>query len=118
MEFDLLERKKDFFVLWHSGVTYPLPQLVIGRFQCDNPPEFLELGHYNLHTLNDWPDLWGIPAAACNLTDGEVYHYWLEEEASNPYVSLHTCIWCTDPTAWTVDWRPSKRPITVTPPWG
>ncbi|HYN88150.1 MAG TPA: alpha-amylase family glycosyl hydrolase [Ardenticatenaceae bacterium] len=60
---------------------------------------------FDLSQSAQFPDLWEISATACNLIDGAVYHYWFEVADSNPYKSPQRRIRCTDPTAWTVDWR-------------
>lgn len=51
-----------------------------------------------------FPDLWTLDAAACGLTDGETYHYWFEVTDSSPSGS-GARVRCTDPIAFTVDWR-------------
>jgi glycosidase len=38
------------------------------------------------------------------LVDGTVYHYWFEVQSTHPG-RAGGAIPCTDPTAWTVDWR-------------
>ena len=50
------------------------------------------------------PDIWSIDAAQCGLSDGQVYHYWFEVSDSSP-TRDGSRISCTDPTAFTVDWR-------------
>ena len=102
---DLLDRKRDAFVLWRPGVTVPPPRLVIGRFQPGNPPCFVEEGRFDLRPAAGHPDLWEIPAAACGLAEGRVYHYWFEVTDSDPRRAAPARILCTDPTALVVDWR-------------
>ena len=55
------------------------------------------------------PTVWGIDASACGLTDGKVYHYWFEVTDSSPSRD-GSRILCTDPTAFTVDWRLQAPP--------
>ena len=56
-----------------------------------------------LSTAND---LWEIAAADCNLVNGQVYHYWFEVPNSNVYPgATKGTLRCTDPAAFTVDWR-------------
>ncbi len=106
MASDLLQRKRTHFLLWRSRHTAPAPQLIIGRFRPGNPPDFVEQRRFDLHaSATERPDLWEIAASACQLADGEVYHYWFEVTDSNPDKSQHPRILCTDPTAWTTDWR-------------
>jgi 1,4-alpha-glucan branching enzyme len=102
---DLLARKATHFVLWRPRRTAPPPRLVIGQLRHGNPPAFLEHGRFDLHTSGPHADLWEIAAADCDLQDGEVYHYWFEVTDSDPARAGDARILCTDPTAWTVDWR-------------
>jgi pullulanase len=102
---DLLQRKTTHFVLWRPHHTDPPPALVIGKLQPGNPPAFVDEQQFNLSPATDAPDRWEIAASACDLTDGQVYHYWFEVNDSSPDRSPTTRIRCTDPTAWTVDWR-------------
>ncbi len=108
MSSDLLQRKSDSFVLWRPGHTHPPPRLVIGRFQSGNPCGFVDQQRLDLRPAAVGNDLWELPAAECNLTDGRVYHYWFEVSDTNPYRDHGAAparILCTDPTAWCVDWR-------------
>src|SRR5262245_50948642 len=102
---DLLRRKSTHFVLWRPRKPDPPPRLVIGRLQPGNPPTFVAEQQFELRPSPAHGDLWEIPAAACNLADGGVYHYWFEITDSNPAKGTDRRIRCTDPTAWTVDWR-------------
>jgi 1,4-alpha-glucan branching enzyme len=108
---DLLARKSTHFVLWRPRNTTPAPRLIIGRFQPGDPPAFIELPPVALRQSSAAPDLWEIPAGACGLEDGRVYHYWFEVLDSNPYLANRQLIRCTDPTAWTVDWRLLAPPL-------
>jgi 1,4-alpha-glucan branching enzyme len=101
----LLLRKATHFVLWRPRQTEPPPRLIIGKLQSGNPPTFIDVRRFDLQPSTQGSDLWEIPLASCFLTDGEVYHYWFEVTDSNPYKNSHPRLWCTDPTAWTVDWR-------------
>ena len=105
MEADLLRRKATGFVLWRLRVTDPAPSLVIGRLQAGNPPTFVDERRFDFRPSAADPELWEVPAAACDLVDGGVYHYWFEVGDSNPSKEPGRRIRCTDPTAWTVDWR-------------
>ncbi|MGE0826644.1 MAG: alpha-amylase family glycosyl hydrolase [Candidatus Binatia bacterium] len=108
MSSTLLQRKITHFVLWRPRITTPPPTLVIGQLKPGNPPTFVGEQHVALHPSALSADLWEIAAAECHLTNGEVYHYWFAVEDSNPYKSHDSSspqILCTDPTAWTVDWR-------------
>jgi pullulanase len=105
MHFDLLQRKRTHFLLWRPAVTNPPPALVIGTFRAGNPPSFEQLNRFDLAPSPMSPDLWEVPAAACSLVDGRVYHYWFEVTSANPKLPSPARILCTDPTAATVDWR-------------
>ena len=105
MPFDLLQRKRTHFVLWRPRIKDPPPALVIGTFQAGNPPSFALLNRVDLAPSQVSADLWEVAAAACGLTDDRVYHYWLEVANANPKTRSAARIQCTDPTAWTVDWR-------------
>jgi pullulanase len=105
MSSDLLARKTTHFMLWRPRQTTPPPQLVIGRLQPGNPPTFVDQHRFPLQPSPSRPDLWEIPADQCGLIQGQVYHYFFEVTDSNPYKPSHPRILCTDPTAWTVDWR-------------
>jgi len=98
----LFELKKAAFVLWLPyNVNPEPPTLVIGQFQAGNPPS---LANRQVFPLTQQADLWSIDAAQCGLTDGQVYHYWFEVSDSSP-TRDGSRIACTDPTAFTVDWR-------------
>jgi pullulanase len=105
MPFDLLQRKRNHFVLWHAAITNPPPALVIGTFQAGNPPSFQLLNRFDLAPSAVSADLWEVAAAACGLVDNCVYHYWFEVTNANPKTPSPARILCTDPTASTVDWR-------------
>ncbi|MGE5443039.1 MAG: hypothetical protein ACM3SR_00345 [Ignavibacteriales bacterium] len=105
MSVDILKRKETHFMLWRPRNTNPIPKLVIGQFKSGNPPEFVNEQVIDLVQSPAVPDLWEKPASECNLEEGKVYHYWFEVMDSDPYRNIHRPIRCTDPMAWTVDWR-------------
>jgi 1,4-alpha-glucan branching enzyme len=49
--------------------------------------------------------LWEVAAQDCGLTSGQVYFYWFKVRDTNPYDSTYRILYCTDPTALTVDRR-------------
>jgi 1,4-alpha-glucan branching enzyme len=108
---DLLERKRTHFSLWRPYHTAPPPRLIIGIFQGGDSSTLTSQRAFDLQPSMGASDLWELPVSACNLVDGQVYHYWFEVADSNPYKSTPTRIWCTDPTAWTVDWRLRAPPL-------
>src|SRR5919202_4182381 len=103
---DFLRRKETHFVLWRPDPTVPPPRLIIGRFQSGNPPALTDQQVFDLRPSAGADELWELPAAECGLADG-VYHYWFDVTDTNPYRDhrFDGRIACTDPTAWTVDWR-------------
>jgi pullulanase len=96
-----------------SGDHRPPPALVIGTFRAGNPPSFEPLNKFDLAPSPVSADLWEVAASACGLVDNRVYHYWFEVTNANPKTPSTARILCTDPTAWTVDWR--LRPVLPSP---
>jgi pullulanase len=100
----IFELRRHAFILWLPRMTAAAPALVIGEFQSGNPPSLANEHILPLELLPGFSDVWGINAADCGLVDGTVYHYWFEVTDSSPYRDGRR-IWCTDPFAFTVDWR-------------
>jgi pullulanase len=105
MSIDLLSRKQTHFVLWRPGATEPTPTLYIGNFHSPNSPTFENFREIPLQASTQFPDLWEVSAQDCQLTDGQVYFYWFKVRNTDPYDSAYQVLYCTDPTAWTVDRR-------------
>jgi 1,4-alpha-glucan branching enzyme len=104
----LFELKKAAFVLWYPHYTNPEPPtLVIGQFQAGNPPSLINRRSF---PLTQQGELWSIAAVQCGLVDGQVYHYWFEVSDSSP-TRDRSRISCTDPLAFTVDWRLLAPPL-------
>jgi pullulanase len=101
----LFTLKRTAFVLWRPRKTASAPKLVIGQFQAGNPNTLAGRQEFELSQAADQPDLWHIGASACGLLDGRVYHYWFEVIDSSIFRHPQQRILCTDPTAFTVDWR-------------
>ena len=80
---DLFDLRQDDFVLWRASSSSP-PALVIGQLQPGAPVGLAGEQQFSLTQSPEFFDLWTIPAADCNLTDGQVYHYWFEVTDSNP----------------------------------
>jgi pullulanase len=99
----LLGLKQNAFVLWRPGALAVAPRLVIGEFQPGNPPALANRREFPL-TAFGHPDVWGIAASECGLVEGTVYHYWFEVTDTHPFLTGRR-IACTDPAAFTVDWR-------------
>jgi hypothetical protein len=118
MEFDLLQRRNEKFVLWTPGRS----------FEANSPPE-LEVGIYDVNAtgsftqsfrgplvLSALPDLWELDPKVIRprLKDG-IYHYWfvLHDDSPEKIGPMHI----TDPIAYTVDYRltrnPNKQPAAV-----
>src|SRR5262249_51645791 len=104
MPVNLFGIKQTTFVLWRPANTAPPPKLVIGEFTPGNPPSLSHRKEFALTPLPGKTDLGGVDASACGLADGKVYHYWFEVTDSSP-ARNGSRILCTDPTAFTVDWR-------------
>jgi pullulanase len=91
--------------LWRPRKTGLAPAVVIGRVAADGGAlRIVEERQLPLALSPDFADVWRIDALACGLTDGETYHYWFELSDSSPFGEGGR-IRCTDPTAFTVDWR-------------
>src|SRR5262245_63138327 len=102
--------KETAFVLWRPRNTAVAPKLVIGQFEPGNPPGLADRQEFTLEPLPDHPDLWSADAIACGLLDGQTYHYWFEVTDSSPFRNGQRIL-CTDPTAFTVDWRLLSDPL-------
>ncbi|MBV5304475.1 MAG: hypothetical protein JZU70_09805, partial [Chlorobium sp.] len=101
---NLFELKKSAFVLWSPNHITSVPKLVIGLFEPGNPTRLVKVKKFKLKQHTAHPDLWSIDAAKCKLRNGQVYHYWFEVSDSSP-TRDGSRIYCTDPAAFTVDWR-------------
>ncbi|HEX3044394.1 MAG TPA: alpha-amylase family glycosyl hydrolase [Bacillota bacterium] len=98
---DIFVKREENFVLWRA-TTKSAPKLVIGQLQPGAPVAFVGERTVQLEQqLPDFPDLWLIPANKCNLSNGQLYHYWFEVEDPD----LQQRIKITDPLATAVDWR-------------
>lgn len=102
---DILDRRQTQFVVWRPALDAPPPVLVIGQFQPGNPPTLINPQRFPFRPAAGFDDLFVVDAAACNLTEGQVYHYWLEVSETAPSRPRGTRVLVTDPFAWTVDWR-------------
>jgi pullulanase len=101
---DLLQRRAGSFALWRPAHAAPPPALVIGRFMDGTPPALASERTLPLAPDDGAPDLWSIALADCDLEEGLAYHYFFEITDGRPAASARR-IRCTDPAAWTVDWR-------------
>lgn len=103
---DIFTLKENNFVLWRGAPSDPPPQLIIGKLQPGAPVTLVDEQRFDLKQSDDFPDhdIWIIPAAECNLTEGQVYHYWFEVKDTHPKRSGER-VRVTDPMAFTVDWR-------------
>ncbi|HWQ18821.1 MAG TPA: alpha-amylase family glycosyl hydrolase [Methanotrichaceae archaeon] len=103
---DLLRLKENNFVLWRPNTTI-IPKLVIGKFELGNPSRLTSISVHEFSQHPEHPDIWVVnlgPLLPDVLQDGQVYHYFFEVHDSSPYKTNQNIL-CTDPTAWTVDWR-------------
>ncbi len=99
---DILKRKQTHFVLWRPLITNPAPKLFIGKFS-QPLSEFKEFSLINNEA--NFPELWEIAAAECELEEGEVYCYWFKVVNADAYSSdaHNEILYCTDPMAFTID---------------
>jgi len=102
---NILDRKKTHFVLWRPGATTTAPRLIVGELRPGNPAVLANQKQFTMIPAFGVTGLWEIAASDCQLADGQVYHYWFEVEDSNANRSPSPLIRCTDPMAFTVDWR-------------
>jgi pullulanase len=103
---DILTRKMTHFLLWRPGTTTSnAPHLIIGTFKSGNPPVLANQKRFTMTSPIDLTGLWEIAASECQLTDGQVYHYWFEVQDTASNSSPPPLICCTDPMAFAVDWR-------------
>jgi 1,4-alpha-glucan branching enzyme len=102
---DLLNRKQTHFLLWRPGKIDQPPTLYIGNFQKNSSEEFSNFQEFDLIQSKEFPDVWQIPAADCNLKNGQVYFYWFKVRDTDAYHGKNEIYYCTDPTAYTVDRR-------------
>ena len=91
-------------MLWRPRHTSVAPALIIGRFHPGNPPDLRDQRRFALAPAPGFADLWTIAASQCGLDDGQTYHYWFEVTDSHP-LRTGARVSCTDPTAFSVDWR-------------
>jgi pullulanase len=109
MAFNLLERRREKFVLWIPAPPPGAkpPQLILGTFHIGPPTTVNEFFRGPLVTSNQ-PDLWNFNPNDIQppLKNGSIYHYWFEIEDTSPdnLGTMHV----TDPIAYTVDYRATK----------
>ena len=101
---DLLKRKQTRFVLWRPGRTDPAPMLYIGHHP-HGTAGFENFREIHLQQSPQFPELWEVPAQDCGLMEGQVYFYWFKIRDADAYDSADKTLYCTDPTAWTIDRR-------------
>jgi pullulanase len=100
----LFDLRRTAFVLWRLHHVQHPPRIVIGRFAPGNPPTLAESRRVDFEQSPDHSDLWLIDAIKCGLDEGQTYHYWFEVTDSSPSGD-GSRVRCTDPLAFTVDWR-------------
>jgi 1,4-alpha-glucan branching enzyme len=111
MDFDLLNRRRDKFMLWAPAQTQANPQLVIGTIVVsENPdvPSTVNEFFTGPFVKSDQPDLWELDPKSIQpaLKDGTMYHYWFEIHDTSP--TNYGAYQVTDPIAYTVDYRTTK----------
>lgn len=117
---DLLTRKKTYFLLWRPGATDVPPTLFIG-LSTDAGAVTANFREIPLQPSAEFPDLWEVAAASCELLAGRVYFYWFKIRNTEPYDlgNAKQVLYCTDPMAYTIDRRtpapiPQQVPVGMT----
>src|SRR3954463_13288103 len=105
MPVPLLLRRQTHFVFWRPGPKDRPPRLVLGTFQPGTPPTLQGERIIPLGPSPDSDEVWEIAARDCQLEENQVYHYWFEVVDTAPFRTDHPTLRCTDPTAYSVDWR-------------
>ncbi|KAH8650186.1 glycoside hydrolase superfamily [Xylariales sp. PMI_506] len=102
--FDLLDRRREKFLLWAPGRDFGStpPQLVLGTYDTASS-SFNQQGRHPL-VKNQTLDLWELDPTDADLGISEgVYHYWFEVDDTSPESRGKMLV--TDPLAYTVDYR-------------
>jgi 1,4-alpha-glucan branching enzyme len=103
--FDLLERRKDKFMLWlPAGIPGAKPPyLVLGTFDKGPPPAVYEF-NISPFVKSDQSDLWELDPNSISpaLKDDTIYYYWYEIDDLSP--EGLGAIQVTDPLAYTIDY--------------
>jgi glycosidase len=104
---NVLERRVTHFILWRPLAIITPPVLIIGQLNPGNPPTFVPIGQqpFTLQPVSGADGLWQIAAADCQLTEGQIYHYWFGVEDSRSNAKPPPRVSVTDPFAFTADWR-------------
>ncbi|MBZ8181948.1 alpha-amylase family glycosyl hydrolase [Oscillatoria salina] len=102
---NFLQRKQIEFILWRPKITETQPTLLIGTIATSSHNPYENFREIPLQQSKEFPELWFIAANQCNLQDGQVYFYWFKIINTNPYENQAQIMYCTDPTATTVDRR-------------
>jgi pullulanase len=107
--YDLLECRKDKFMLWFPAGPQNArePYLVLGTLD-NGPPQTIYQISITPFVKSDQPDLWELDPKTISppLKDGTVYHYWYEINDLSP--EARGAIKVTDPLAYTV-WYASTK---------
>lgn len=111
----LLDKKQTHFVLWRPGIQDFVPELLIGK-------QGIPLGQFKEFPLQrdaQFPELWLIDTASCNLEEGTVYYYWFKVHNTEPYdpANRNQVLYCTDPIAYGID-RRVRAPLPANVPDG
>jgi 1,4-alpha-glucan branching enzyme len=84
----------------------PAPARYIGQAPPAGAEALAGFRELPLRQHTEFPELWEIEARACGLADGRVCFYWFKVRDADPYAPPgHRVLYCTDPTAYTVDRR-------------
>ncbi|KAH8679502.1 glycoside hydrolase superfamily [Tricladium varicosporioides] len=105
-KFNLLERRRDRFMLWIPGGA-PRgddPNLILGTFYT-GPPATVHISSKTPLVASNRPGLWELNPNTISpkLENNSIYHYWFEiTDTSSEGLGI---IRVTDPFAYTVDYR-------------
>ena len=102
MPANVVIRKETSFILWRLANDSPPPKLVIGLCQPGAPMQVINEKNIDMTRVSGFDDLWEVPAATCQLSDGQTYYYWFEITVSNAPGARRRI---ADPFAYMVDWR-------------
>lgn len=100
---DILNRKQTHFILWRPSSDKIIPKLFIG-LSSQPISKYKEI---TLTAVEEFPELWQIAAAECELEENKVYYYWFKVGNTEPYDagSKNEILYCTDPMAYCIDRR-------------
>ncbi|MBR8835608.1 MAG: hypothetical protein DSM106950_16750 [Stigonema ocellatum SAG 48.90 = DSM 106950] len=108
MNTDILNRKQTHFILWRPGSDKLAPKLLIGL----GTQPISQYKEIPLTPNREFPELWQVAAAECELEEDKVYYYWFKVGNTEPSdeSNKNKVLYCTDPIAYTID-RRANAPV-------